>query len=163
MAALIAEKILNNDGAFFKSFTRGREKIEGFLVENKSLVAKFTQNMNRTQRVPKMRDFFQFLVSRSSAGIDVKPEHVVSHLGLRGPFLEVVEPQGSPRFSDDVKSIAFMRETIRTAMKCPICNGLLDPNKSISYDHKIRVSDGGSSDVENAQLVHPYCNTSIKS
>jgi hypothetical protein len=122
MVALIAEKIRNNDGAFFKLFTRGRERLEGFLVENKSLVAALTQNMTKAQRIPKMRDLFQYLASQFSAGIDVQPEAAIAHLGLRGRFLEPSE--GSPRFSDDVKSMAYMRDAIQTAMKCPICHGV---------------------------------------
>jgi hypothetical protein len=109
-----------------------------------------------------MKDLFQFLVSQSSAGLDVQPEAAIAQLGLRGRFLDVNAVQTSPYFSDDIKSMAFVRDAIKTAMKCPVCHGLLDSNKSVSYDHKIRVTDGGTGDLENAQLVHPYCNTSIK-
>jgi hypothetical protein len=37
-----------------------------------------------------------------------------------------------------------------------------DPNKSVSYDHIVRVSEGGSGDQTNVQMVHPYCNTGYK-
>ena len=49
-----------------------------------------------------------------------------------------------------------------TAIKCPICNGYLDPEKSVSYDHVVRRREEGTGDEENCQLTHPYCNQSIK-
>ena len=33
---------------------------------------------------------------------------------------------------------------------------------SITMDHKIRKQDGGKGAVENGQIAHPYCNTTLK-
>jgi HNH endonuclease len=162
LTSLIAEKIRSNDGAFFKAFARGRERLERFLVENKSLLGIILQNMGKGQRVPKMSDLFKFLVAQSSAGLEVKPEAAIEHIGLRGRIFDVTGVQTTPHFTDDTKSMAFVRDAIASALKCPLCKGLLDPKKSVSYDHKIRVADGGTGDLDNVQLVHPYCNSAVK-
>jgi hypothetical protein len=38
----------------------------------------------------------------------------------------------------------------------------MEPKKSVSYDHIERVRDGGSGDLDNIQMAHPYCNTGYK-
>ena len=64
-------------------------------------------------------------------------------------------------FSKNVKSEIFLRTALQSAPKCKICNGLLH-QKSISIDHIIRKEDGGTGSIDNAQLTHPYCNTTYK-
>jgi len=56
----------------------------------------------------------------------------------------------------------FVREAIKCGLKCPICGGLLDPAKSVTYDHKNRVRDGGCGEPNNVQMAHPYCNSAMK-
>jgi hypothetical protein len=48
---LIATKMRNNDGVFFRRFTDGRAKLEKFLVDRKSLIGILLQNMSKAQRV----------------------------------------------------------------------------------------------------------------
>jgi len=67
----------------------------------------------------------------------------------------------SDRFSDGRKSSVFIVEALKGATKCAICKGYLHMN-SITIDHKIRKQDGGTGEVENGQLAHPYCNSSYK-
>lgn len=161
MANLLASKIRDNDGAFFKIFSRGRAKLEKFLTENKSLLGIVLQNMSKSQRIPKMAELFNFIVTQSAAGNDVTPEAALRHIGVEGRVFDVNTGQPS-HVSDDIKSIVFVREAIATALKCPECKGLLHPTKSVSYDHRLRAKDGGSSDADNVQLLHPYCNSAMK-
>ncbi|MGG4214005.1 HNH endonuclease signature motif containing protein [Paenibacillus sp. FSL L8-0638] len=67
----------------------------------------------------------------------------------------------SNRFTDGRKSNVFILEALKTAPRCAICGGYLHKN-SITIDHKIRAQDGGNGSVENGQLAHPYCNSTIK-
>jgi hypothetical protein len=67
----------------------------------------------------------------------------------------------SKDFSRETKSAAFIREALSSAPKCKICGGYLHVN-SISVDHITRKADGGLSTTDNAQLTHPYCNTTVK-
>lgn len=65
------------------------------------------------------------------------------------------------KFSKERKSLAFIVESIKNANRCAICNGLLHKN-SITIDHKQRKSEGGLATLDNAQLAHPYCNSTYK-
>jgi len=65
-------------------------------------------------------------------------------------------------FKNETKSAAFIRQSIKSAVKCPICGGHLDPQKSMSYDHIQRKSDGGKGTVDNCDLTHHFCNTGYK-
>ncbi|MFC0241043.1 GmrSD restriction endonuclease domain-containing protein [Rhodopseudomonas telluris] len=162
MAALLSERLRNNDNHFFKKFTSARENMEKFLMENKSLIGILLQNMGKGNRVAKMRDLFAFLVAESVNRL-VLPEEAISQLGLRGRIIDVNTTQTGPtKFSDDDKSQIFIKKALANALTCTVCGGKLDPNKSVSYDHLTRVRDGGIGHPSNGDLVHPYCNTGVK-
>lgn len=159
---LIAERVRNNDESFFKKFSTVRAKLEKFLMDNKSWLSLLLTNMSRSQRISKTRDLFSYLVTNFESDKKVSPEAAISHLGLRGRFFDVEGTHSRAKFSDDAKSIAFLKAATLSALKCPVCAGLLDPRKSVSYDHKVRVREGGTGDANNAQLAHPYCNTAVR-
>ncbi|MGA3161225.1 MAG: DUF262 domain-containing protein [Terracidiphilus sp.] len=163
MTAVIQEKLRNNDSGFFKDFTTARRRLEQFLVDNKSLIGIILQNLSKGQRVPKMKDLFEFLVAElKDPKKEIKLEDAIARLGLRGRILDVNVIQTTPHISDDTKSMVYVKEAIQNALRCPVCGGLLDPNKSVSYDHIEPKRKGGTGDPTNVQLAHPYCNTGYK-
>jgi hypothetical protein len=162
MTALVAEKLRDNNATWFKTFTSVRQKVEEFLISNKSTIGLVLQNMSKAQRVPKMRDLFEFLVNSAANSEVLEIEKAIMHLGLRGRILDVNSPQVSPHISDETKSMLFIQNALAGALHCQICGGLLDPSKSVSYDHIIPVRAEGSGDIKNIQMAHPYCNTGYK-
>ena len=64
-------------------------------------------------------------------------------------------------FSSGTKSEIFISDTLQNALKCKICGGFLHVN-AISFDHIKRKQDGGRGTIENTQMTHPYCNTTMK-
>ncbi len=162
MIRLITERVRNNDDGFFKKFTYARAKVERFLIENKSLIGVILQNLGKYKRVPKMHDLFAFLIKEVTDGKELKPEDAIKELGLKGRIFDIVGSSTKKEFSDDAKSIIRVREELKKALICPICQGLLDIRKSVQFDHVVRVREGGLSDPENGALVHPYCNSGIK-
>jgi len=162
MVALIQEKVRENNSGFFKKFTIARKRLEEFLISNKNLLGLVIQNLSRTQRVPKMRNLFEYLVNSLQDSETVQLEQAIAHIGLQGRILDVNTPQVAAHISDDTKSIVFLRTAISTALCCPICGGILDPKKSVSYDHITPVREKGHGGPENVQLAHPYCNTGYK-
>lgn len=162
MCALIAERLRNNDGGWFRKFTIAREMMEKFLISNKSLIGIVLQNLGKRTRVPRMREMFRYLVDEGSAGRTPDAAAVFQHLGLSGRIYDVSTTPRTVAFSDDTKSQIFYRQAIESALRCPICHGLLDTSKSVSYDHKIPVRDAGLGTAENGQMVHPYCNSAMK-
>jgi hypothetical protein len=83
---------------------------------------------------------------------------MVEKVGVAGKIIVGTECGAAHRFSDDTKSAVFLSQALRTALRCPICGGYLDPNKSVSYDHKEPLREGGTGQDENCQLTHPFCN-----
>jgi hypothetical protein len=162
IAQLLTDKLRNNDDLFFKKFTKARTLLERFLIDNKSLVSIIPQNLNKSQRVAKMRDMFTYIMDTCYAGRTPTIEDTIKNLGMRGKILEIVGVDGGTKFSDEVKSMAFIKKALDSALVCPICAGKLNPSKSVSYDHIVRVRDGGTGNLDNAQLTHPYCNTGFK-
>jgi hypothetical protein len=162
MALLISRKMKDNDSEFFQKFTKSREKMEAFLIENKSLIGILLQNMNKQARVGKIRDLYMFLINGYLSGKNIKVEEAIEYLGARGRILDITTAVQNTSFSDDTKSALFVNKALTSAIKCGICNGLLDPTKSVSYDHVTPVRDGGTGDISNGDLVHPYCNQSVK-
>ncbi|MBE9105115.1 HNH endonuclease, partial [Nostoc cf. edaphicum LEGE 07299] len=64
-------------------------------------------------------------------------------------------------FSRETKAAAFIRDALPGSPRCKICGGCL-PTRLNSIDHIKRKADGGLGTLENAQLTHPYCNTTYK-
>jgi hypothetical protein len=67
----------------------------------------------------------------------------------------------SKEFSRETKAAAYIREAIPGTPKCKICGGYI-PERFNSIDHVQRKADGGLGSLSNAQLTHPYCNTTFK-
>ena len=67
----------------------------------------------------------------------------------------------SKDFSDETKSAAFITEALSNAVRCKICKARMHTN-SITIDHIQRKEEGGIGNFGNAQLTHPYCNSTYK-
>ena len=123
MSSLLVDKIRNNDSSFFKKLTKARAKVEEFLAENKSLITNILQNLSKATRVPRIRSLFEYLIIEYHGGRSVRPEQAIAHLGLKGRIFDVSMAQTSPQISDDTKSMIFVRDAMKQALKCPLCGG----------------------------------------
>lgn len=162
MCAQIADRLRNNDSGWFRKFTLARKDVEQFLLENKSVIGIVLQNLSKKTRIPKMRDMLSFLVTESLAHKKLDAASVFRHIGLSGKIYDLTTMQRPVQFTDDVKSEIFLRDGLDKVHICPICGGLLDIGKSVSYDHITPVREGGLGTAENGQMVHPYCNSAMK-
>jgi hypothetical protein len=160
---LISERVRNNDGSFFKKFTAVRERLESFLIENKSLITQAFTNVNRDARVLRVRDLLDMLIKKFDKRQEFTTEELFASIGLSGRILDVRRIQTKARVSKETKAAVAIATGLASTPKCPICGGLLYPKKSVSYDHKVRVREGGTGDISNVQMTHPYCNTGMKS
>ncbi len=160
MVALIAEKLRSNDSFFFKKFTKVRSKVEDFLIENKSLIGIILQNLGKRQRIPRMKDLFDFVVKAAYEGRPLEVVEIVGVLGQTGRILDIRTVQNSPKITDDTKNALMISASIASAQKCPICGGRMEINKSVSHDHKLDKKFEGTGDLSNIQHAHFYCNNS---
>lgn len=160
--SLIGRKVSNNDQTFFNKFTVVREKLETILIERKDLIATILQKHLSAKRVEKHELFLDQLIDYLHKNDIPSDTDIVNIAGLNGKIVVGEFSELKKDFSDDDKSQVFIKSALSSAIQCPICNGYLDVEKSVSYDHIKRLQDGGSGSANNCQLTHPYCNQSVK-
>lgn len=160
--SLIGSKLANNDPAFFKKFTTVRARLENLLVIHKELIATILQKSPSAGRAARYAKVLDFCVARLITNEDVSEQDLVTTAGLEGKIVVGVMKNSGKSFSDDTKSSVFIKSALKAAIKCPICSGYIDSDKSISYDHINPKREGGIGSEQNLQLTHPYCNQSIK-
>lgn len=149
------------------SFTRVRRSFEDFLVKNKEAFTLIVKNLGAGHRSrPALEDFMSLALKGLCAGDSdtVIIESMVTDNRFR--FFSTPAPirgsnGGKRNFNSSVKSAAFINELVQSGARCGICNGLLHRN-SMTTDHIERKEDGGGAHSDNAQLAHPYCNTTYK-
>lgn len=161
-SSLIAEKIANNDKAFFQKFTNCREILESILIEHKDLIATILQKSISKYRIPKYHSLLNNIINALNDGENVGEKELILFSELEGKIIAGDFKKTSTKISEDTKSKVFINAALRHGIKCSICSGYIDIEKSVSYDHIERVRDGGFGSTENTQLTHPYCNQSVK-
>jgi len=159
---LLGSKLANNDSLFFVKITRVRQELERILVENKDLIATILQKNMSSKRTDVYATLLEKIINNLGSSTDINEQFLIDSSGLRGKLIVGSAEYSGKKFSDDAKSQAFIYTALASAMKCPICNGYLDPEKSVSYDHVVRAREDGKGDSGNCQLTHPYCNQSVK-
>lgn len=159
---LVGRKLANNDKNFFHKFTKVRSRLEAILINNKDLIATILQKHVSPKRVEKYADFLGTLVDHISQNGSPSEIDIVKMSGLDGKIVVGSDGDVSKEFSDDAKSEVFITSALSSSIKCPICEGYLDTDKSVSYDHIVRAREGGVGKSSNCHLTHPYCNQSVK-
>ncbi len=156
------------DGSRLNDFIRVRRQFEDFLVAHKeafTLIVK-SQGAGAKSR-PALEDFLWLTLEGLWAGKN-DPE-IIEGMSSDKRFRFFATPAPardgnagtSHAFSTATKSAAFVIELVHSGVRCALCDGLLHRN-SITTDHIVRKQDGGSASGQNAQLSHPYCNTTYK-
>lgn len=162
VATLIAKKLINNDASFFKKFTACRKKFEDSLVANKQLIAAIIQQTRSGKRYETIAGLFDFMITALGEHKALSEQDLIEQAGVTGKVIVGDEHGSARQFSDDTKSAVYLRQALASALRCQVCGGYLDPNKSVSYDHITPARSGGKGDESNCQLTHPYCNQSVK-
>ncbi|MBU2926146.1 DUF262 domain-containing protein [Colwellia sp. 1_MG-2023] len=159
---LFNEKLIQNNKSFFTKFTNVRAKLEAILISNKELVATILQKHISHKRVNIFKDLLEKIVVKLSEEQEITQNDLIVFSQLDGKLISGDVQNGNSKITDEQKSKLFINVALNNALTCPICNGYLDVDKSVSYDHIQRVREGGVGNSENVQLTHPYCNQSIK-
>lgn len=159
---LIGRKLINNDHSFFQNFTSVRANLEQLLIEKKDLLATILQKHLSTKRVKVYSSLLDELIRSIRDGRTLSDQEIVNFAELEGKLLVGGVGVSSTNFSDDTKSKVFLDTALSSAIKCPVCSGYLDAAKSATYDHISDKQYGGNGAKENCQMLHPYCNSSIK-
>jgi hypothetical protein len=164
LAVVELVKELDRDN-LFKEFVQCRPAYESFLLENKIFINQVTVKFGSGLKgFAQLKKLFRFLLDEFRARKDGAT--IVQDLAKTPEFsylqpAEKPQPKTTSDFDPETKSAAFLRDALSNALRCKICGGLIHRN-SITIDHIERKSEGGIGEVTNAQLAHPYCNTTVK-
>lgn len=150
---------------YFKEFISIRPAFEEFLPKYDYLVQQiFRRYRSAINSFIHIKDFYFVVINELKQ--NKTPEQAIAallktekynYLSLQTGNIDIT----SDEFSVDRKSAVFIKEAIASAPKCKICNGYIHIN-SVTIDHKIRKQDGGRGSIDNGQIAHPYCNTTVK-
>jgi hypothetical protein len=166
LAALqVVQKLV--DKGQLDDFTRVRRSFEDFLAAHKEAFTLIVKNLGAGHRSrPALEDFMTLALEGLWAGKD--DAEIIAGMATDNRFRFFATPMpireggdGKRNFSNSTKSAAFVSELTQNGARCGICDGLLHRN-SMTTDHIERKADGGGAHSGNAQVTHPYCNTTYK-
>jgi hypothetical protein len=151
---------------YFNKFTKNREKFEDIILKYRDFVQQINYKYGSgIKGYGPLHELYQFILDNLENGKNeqeiialIKKEEKYSFIKTDKIFAFETKHKD---FSRENKSEAFLREALKNPLRCNICNGLIHVN-SITIDHIMRKEDGGFGVVDNAQLAHPYCNTTFK-
>jgi hypothetical protein len=164
--AVVALILYFEEKQYFSSFTKVRSDFETIIWKHEYLIPQIVRKYRSAiEAHESVKEFYLNIVEKLLQGVDKK---LIIKQILAEPNFNYLKIQNkdnyetnNQKFSRETKSAAFIRDAVSGLQKCKVCGGYLHIN-SISIDHIKRKSDGGLGTLDNAQLTHPYCNTTIK-
>jgi hypothetical protein len=149
----------------FEQFISVRAKFEQFILDNKSFSNQVTVKIGSGAKgFQRLKNLYMRVFEKLKEGHDNPAILELLRQDKEFSFLtpdERLVEGNSSQFSRETKSATFLRDAITGAPRCNICKSLLHFN-SIQIDHVVRKADGGLGILENAQLAHPFCNSTVK-
>lgn len=145
-----------------EEFLYHRRDFEEFLIRHRHFINQLGHSKgSRTRPVDSIVALYEIVFSETKSG--KRGEEIVAEL-LRDERLKGLEdisendPKYRRRFTKDVKSAAYLRDSIDSPINCRICKARLH-SKSMSPDHIKDLKDSGSGNPQNLQWTHYYCNS----
>lgn len=148
-------------------FTYHRRRFEQFLMDHKEAYSLIVTKRGSGQRSrPALLDFFIKILTYLDEG--KQDEQILAEIGREPLYYDLLHPRASrergstnPDFSSATKSATFISELKNSGVRCGVCEALVHRN-SIQTDHIVPKNAGGSGGFFNAQISHPYCNSTFK-
>ena len=151
-------------------FIKVRAVFEDFLIEHKEAMSILVHRFGSASRsIPWLVKYYERVFSGLLAC--QSPEEVQVGLAADTDFAFLTPPRPSGAreisskekraFNSGTKTATYFAAALPGCVRCKICGGRVHKN-SMHFDHKTRARDGGSADMGNAQVTHPYCDSTIK-
>ena len=164
--AAVAFVVDLNENNKSNDFTRVREDFEEALILSEELIQQIVRKYRSSAAsYPYIKNYYFDLIAQiqnknnaRNAINNLLSLEKYNYLTTRETSVNDIK---TSKFSRDRKSEVFIKEALNSAIKCKICSGYMHVN-AITIDHIERKKDGGLGTVENAQLAHPYCNSTYK-
>lgn len=148
----------------YRTFTVVRASIEEFLLTHRGITEAIRRLGSGARSRPRMISLYNKLIVDFKKGRT--PTQVHRSL-LRNPELSflidspiVGAATTSGKFTRDMKGAAYLRDALPQAPKCPTCGGLLHRN-GMQVGHRRARRAGGAGSIGNAQMQHPFCNSTV--
>lgn len=145
----------------FKKFTSLRSQFEEFLLSHRGITEAVRKLGSGGRSRPRITAFYRAIIDLLSEGKTPAQVHsrLMKDAEFAFMFADIPDGSGSSgKFVRDVKGGAFLRDALPTAPKCPTCGGILHRN-GMHTGHREHRRDGGSGGLANAQMQHPFCNS----
>jgi hypothetical protein len=143
-----------------------RKNVESFLLEHKEAFTLILKKQGSGARSrPAIEAFLEAVIAGFQDGKDGAGVMETLATDRRFSFIATPQPDRGDsegkEFSTSVKTAAFVNELTKSGVKCGICSSLVHRN-SIHTDHVVERARGGAAHAGNAQLAHPYCDSTYK-
>jgi hypothetical protein len=152
------------DTADFKSFTKARSKFEQFLLAHRGVTDAVRKLGSGARSRPRILAFYKKIILNIEKGKSTAQIYNILARDKDFAFLVVEAPQthGKPggKFNRETKGGAFLKDALPSAQKCPKCGGLLHRN-AMQTGHRVARRSLGSNAITNAQIEHPFCNSTL--
>ena len=161
----VLSDLINTDK--LNEFTAVRSDFERFLMTHKEAFTLIVKRQGSGARSrPAIEAFLMQVIQGFWAGKDA--DAILAELATQPKFQFIATPppirdgsESSRNFSTATKTAAFVAELINGGVKCGICGALVHRN-SMHTDHIKERSAGGGANLGNAQIAHPYCDSTYK-
>lgn len=149
----------------FRSFTAVRAKFEEFLLANRGITEAVRKLGSGSRSRPRILKLYRKIISEIESGATVSKIKESLAQDIDFAFL-VVEPPPKPSakgrsFRRETKGGAFLRDALPGAPRCPTCGGLMHRN-GMQTGHREHRRAGGDASLANAQVQHPFCNSTVQ-
>jgi hypothetical protein len=150
---------------YFATFCRHRRAFEDFLIAHKDFPNQVVVNSGSgIKGYAKLKQLFAEILAQIEQGKDEAGIIAALSVDERFGFLKASEPTLATKrkgFSTEVKSATFLKEALENAVRCKICDCHIHPN-AMTIDHIQEKRQAGTGSLDNAQVAHPYCNSTFK-
>ncbi|MFH0133206.1 DUF262 domain-containing protein [Variovorax sp. VaC1] len=164
MVNFVAKLIQSNH---INEFVDVRREFERFILEYDYLAQQINRKHRTAQRsYPYVSNFFEHVVeglrrAEKDTAIIKKIRKLEEFNFITDQRPPIRKGKAGEKFTGEAKSAIYLREVLQGAPRCKICGAAVHRN-AISIDHVHRRAEGGTDDLGNGQLTHPYCNTGYK-
>lgn len=150
-------------------FCKIRSALEDYLWSHKWAVSEIVhKNGSGHRSTPWLARYFKFLIEEFVAGADaaaidakIETHETWRFLSLKTPVFPLPGENSTAKFSNTTKTATIWKAAYPGAPRCGVCGAIWHRN-SIHFDHQTAKKDGGTADPANAQVTHPYCDSTYK-
>ena len=151
----------------YLAFTDVRAKFETFLMANRNITEAVRKLGTGNRSRPRIIGLYRKIISRLREGKE--PSEVADELRATAEYGFLIDDVDETMpflaleggtFTRETKGAAFIADALPSAPKCPTCGGLMHKN-GMQVGHRQHRRSGGSNDVSNAMMQHPFCNSTF--